>query len=242
MKAGRRYISGRAGGTVFSLNRTGEVRFERGRTVFSRDGDGLAAELTCFVSPLDGAAVQLVSLRASPDAAVELEICSFLEAGLASQAAEEAHPAFSALFVQTRRLDAHAALAARRPQKPGERWPLLLHAAGTDARAGAIRLETARGAFLGRGERLDNPAALGTPCPEGDGETGAVLDACMSLRLPLRVEAGRDGAGMVCDRGGGGGRKSAVAVGAVHGEGYGAARAGAFPDAGRGDGPVSVAG
>ena len=72
----------------------------------------------------------------------------------------------------------------------GERWPLLLHAAGTDARAGAIRLETARGAFLGRGERLDNPAALGTPCPEGDGETGAVLDACMSLRLPLRVEAG----------------------------------------------------
>lgn len=180
----------RAGGTVFSLNRTGEVRFERGRTVFSRDGDGLAAELTCFVSPLDGAAVQLVSLRASPDAAVELEICSFLEAGLASQAAEEAHPAFSALFVQTRRLDAHAALAARRPQKPGERWPLLLHAAGTDARAGAIRLETARGAFLGRGERLDNPAALGTPCPEGDGETGAVLDACMSLRLPLRVEAG----------------------------------------------------
>lgn len=48
----------RAGGKTLSINRCAEVLFRRGRAVYTLEMENLRAELTCFVSPLDGAAIQ----------------------------------------------------------------------------------------------------------------------------------------------------------------------------------------
>ncbi|MDR0929165.1 MAG: DUF3131 domain-containing protein [Oscillospiraceae bacterium] len=179
----------RHNGQVLRLNAQGETVFDRHKAISTLKADGLEAELSAFVSPLDGAAVHQVRLHASPDAAVELEVASFFEVCLSSQAADESHPAFRNLSVETARLNERAAMARRRPQKPGETNPLLLHCLGGEIE-GAVLLETSRAAFLGRGERLGAPAALEQAMPDHDGAMGAVIDPCMSLRARVRVPAG----------------------------------------------------
>ncbi|MCL1963587.1 MAG: hypothetical protein FWF69_00805, partial [Firmicutes bacterium] len=176
-------------GEVLRMQKDGDVWFDRSRATYCRTHGGLKAELICFVSPLDGAAMHLLRLRAAPGRDVEMEVASFFEVCLSTQAADESHPAFSNLSVETKRLTDTSAVAWRRPQKQAEAYPLLVHAVGADT-AAIARLETSRMAFLGRGERLDHPLALAAPYSAADGETGAVLDPCMSLRLPVMVEAG----------------------------------------------------
>lgn len=176
-------------GEVVRLNHVGKATFDRSRATYAADLGGLSAELVCFVSPLDGAAVHLVRLKASPARSVSVEAASFFEVCLSSQAADEAHPAFRSISVETKRLGPWAATAQRRVKNGEEKYPLLLHAIGME-RPGDAQLETSRMAFLGRGERLSCPAALEGPFDPEGGETGAVLDPCMSIRARIHVEAG----------------------------------------------------
>lgn len=177
------------GGETVRLNRAGDCWFDRSRATYRLESDGVEAELVCFVSPLDGAAVHLLKLRAAPDRPADVEVASFFEVCLSSQVADESHPAFRNLSVETARLGGASAVARRRPKHAGERYPLLLHALCADKEPIA-GLETSRRAFLGRGERLDAPRALAEPFDVSAGETGAVLDPCMSLRSSVHIEEG----------------------------------------------------
>lgn len=177
-------------GDVLRMGKSDGVRFDRSRAEYSLKKDGLEALLTCFVSPLDGAAIHLLQLHASPEQAVDLEAASFFEVCLSTRADDEAHPAFRNLSIETERLSDTAAIARRRPRRADQNIPLLLHAVGAE-KMGKPLLETSRARFLGRGERLSAPSALEKPIRMmKEGATGAVIDPCMSLRLGLHVEAG----------------------------------------------------
>ena len=65
----------------------------------SRNGRELRASATVWVSPEDDVELRKVVLVNRSDQVVELELISALEVTLASPAADEAHPAFSNLFV-----------------------------------------------------------------------------------------------------------------------------------------------
>lgn len=176
-------------GKLVAVNRQCSPVFDRSRAIFRHVADGLEITLTCFVSPLDGSAIHMLRLHALPDRTHRIEIASFMEVCLSTQTADESHPAFRNLSVETKRLSPEAGIAWRRSKKE-ERVPMLLHAVNGDS-IGDVSLETSRAAFLGRGTRLDAPLAMRTPMRAVDGETGAVLDPCMSLRAAVEIEAGQ---------------------------------------------------
>ena len=178
----------RAGGKTLSINRCAEVLFRRGRAVYTLEMENLRAELTCFVSPLDGAAIQLVRLRAADGATMQADVASFLDLCLAGEAEFESHPAFQRLLIQTQALGENMLAARRRPRRAGEEPVLACHLAFSDGPCRFYR-ETDRAAFLGRGGGLDAPQALARPAVQG--RTGDVLGACFSLRAQLELGEGQ---------------------------------------------------
>ena len=114
-----------------------------------------------------------------------LEVTGYLEVVLASPAAQEGHPAFSKLFVQTCYDTARQMLVAtRRPRANLEQHPAL-GLALLGARAEGY--ETDRARFLGRGRSGHRPAALTAPL---SGSLGNVLDPVLAIRTRVHVPAG----------------------------------------------------
>jgi cyclic beta-1,2-glucan synthetase len=108
---------------------------------------------------------------------------------LATAAADDAHPAFSNLFVETEFLaSAGALLATRRRRAAAEPEIWAAHLAVVEGETvGETRFETDRARFIGRGRTLRTAAAVVGDTPLGNSE-GAVLDPIFSLRVPLRLK------------------------------------------------------
>jgi len=117
----------------------------------------------------------------------EIELTSYVEVVLNPPAAQEGHPAFAKLFVQTALVGADPVLrASRRARSAHERWPVLLHALFD---APVTEFTTERLGFIGRGRSTADPLALATSEPLARVH-GNVLDPAMSLRTVLRVAPG----------------------------------------------------
>ncbi len=166
----------------------GDTRFETGQAVFHRQHGGIESSLSCYVCPLDGAAMASLSLTNTGDAPKRVMVSSFFEVALSSQTADAAHPAFRNLFIETARLGASAAQARRRPRAAGEHFPMLVHVAASDAHDLCWRVCTDRGAFLGREHGRFTPQALLSP-PDED-RVGAVVDPCMALLTEATIAPG----------------------------------------------------
>jgi cyclic beta-1,2-glucan synthetase len=118
-----------------------------------------------------------------------LDLTSYAEVCLNPRRADQAHPAFAKLFLETEFVPASGALLARRRPRGADQKPLwaihisVAHGSGT----GAPAYETDRARFLGRGRTPADPAALqaGTRL---SGTTGPVLDAIFSLRRRVRLD------------------------------------------------------
>src|SRR6059058_1180750 len=118
-----------------------------------------------------------------------IELTSYAEVVLATQAADEVHPTFSNLFVQTEFVpDSSAILCTRRARTAEEKPPWLLHLlvgqGGTD---GETSCETDRARFIGRDGNLVNPAAMKKVAPLSN-TAGSVLDPIISLRRTVTLQ------------------------------------------------------
>ncbi|MGA2793444.1 MAG: glucoamylase family protein, partial [Roseiarcus sp.] len=168
-----------------------EVTFNEDRAEFARlDGD-LATTLELLVSAEEDAEVRRVSVSNSGDRTCEIEVTSYAELVLATQAADVTHPAFSKLFIETEHLAGLGAiLATRRRRAPTEPelWAAHLAVVGGEV-VGKREFETDRARFLGRGGSIRAPAAVmgGRPL---FGATGAVLDPIFALRRRVRIAPG----------------------------------------------------
>ncbi len=147
-------------------------------------GEGLAAEVT--FSMLAGAAQERRELVLTnlTDRARVLEVTAVLEVVLNTAPAQEGHPAFSKLFVQTAfRPEAKMLVATRRPRGAGETPPALgLALEGSEV----LSFETDRVRLVGRGRSLADPVALTAPL--GD-SLGNVLDPALALRTRITLPA-----------------------------------------------------
>jgi cyclic beta-1,2-glucan synthetase len=150
---------------------------------------GIDTRMEVVVSPEEQAELRRVTLTNHTGAARELELTSYGEVVLAPPTADEAHPAFANLFVETEFAPASdALLASRRPRAPGAPRPWAVHSISVRGHAlGATQHESDRAAFVGRGRDLGDPQALHEPLGE---HTGAVLDPAMSLRRRVRIAPG----------------------------------------------------
>jgi cellobiose phosphorylase len=168
-----------------------QVAFHADRAEFRRrDGDVETCWAICVARDHD-AELRLVTLVNHGGRARELDLTSYAEVCLNHRGADQGHPAFAKLFLETEFVPGPGALLARRRPRAADEKPVwALHVTAADGPAGgAVEYETDRARFLGRGRTPANPTAL-DPGVHLSGTTGPVLDPVFSLRWRVRLEPG----------------------------------------------------
>ena len=150
---------------------------------------GIDTHLEIAVSPEDNIELRRLHLRNRSRQPRRIEITTYAEVVLAPPLADELHPAFSNLFVQTEIVAAkQALLCTRRPRSHEEVAPWMLHLlAAHDVDLTAVSYETDRSRFLGRGGSPRRPQAL-MPGALLSGSAGSVLDPIVAIRCQLLLQ------------------------------------------------------
>ena len=168
-----------------------EVDFSEDRVEISRRDGTFETKMEIVVSPEDDAEIRRITIRNVGNFAREIDVTSYAEMVLTTAAADQAHPAFSNLFVSTEFVPGiNSLLCSRRPRTPGESPLWAAHVAVADGETvGSVQYECDRARFLGRGRGIRTPMSVidGKPLTN---TAGAVLDPIVSLRYRLRLGPG----------------------------------------------------
>lgn len=179
---------------------TGEptrVEEEESVTVFSDDKaefhksvDGIKSNVECIIANDahgEGRHIELINTTGNDRI---IEVTSFCELVLNDADADQAHPVFSRMFVETEIADNGATIfAQRRKRAPNDPNIHVTHFV-TDV-SGAVReaqAETSRRIFLGQGRSMRRPAAFDRDT-HFTGSQGCVMDPIASIRCRVRIPA-----------------------------------------------------
>ncbi len=168
-----------------------QALFMADRVQFDAQGNGLSATTTVLVSPEDDTELRTVLLHNTGRSEQTVELVSCFEAVLADPRADEAHPAFSNLFVQTRWEPQWRALVlTRKPRLHGDPQMTVSHFLA-EAEADLISVDCIadRRVFAGRNQPAHRPA-LQDQLMDADGDPVNGLDPVASLRVKLRLAPG----------------------------------------------------
>jgi len=168
-----------------------DVVFSEDRAKIMQRHRSLSTALEIVVSPEDDAELRRLTVTNLEGEDREIDVTSYSEVVLASQGADEAHPAFSNLFVQTEFVPEHETLlATRRPRSADEPRVWLAHLAAVEGVTdGTLQYESDRARFLGRGRGIRTPISVVDGGPLS-GTAGTVLDPIVSLRRRVAIPAG----------------------------------------------------
>jgi len=160
------------------------VQFEPGRATFRRRHHSLHSTLEVAVAADADVELRRLTLSNHGDRVRRLSITSCAELVLGPAGADDAHPAFSKMFVRTEWDAASGLLLGTRRKRSNDEatiWAAqALRVVGT-AETAAPEVETDRMAFLGRGRTLRHAQALQAGTALGGG-TGCVLDPVFAQR------------------------------------------------------------
>jgi cyclic beta-1,2-glucan synthetase len=167
------------------------ARFMADRVQFHAHDDDLIATITVLVSPEDDTELRTVTLHNIGRTEQVLDLFSCFEAVLADPRADEVHPAFSNLFVQTR-WEPHwrALMLTRRPRLHSDPKMAVSHFLA-EAEADLISVDCIadRRVFAGRNHPAHQPALLPQPKGSDDNPING-LDPVASLHVKLRLAPG----------------------------------------------------
>jgi cellobiose phosphorylase len=153
-----------------------------------RDSDVETYYEVAVVSDAD-AEVRRVTLANRGDRPRTLEVTSYAEVALNPRRADQAHPAFAKLFLETEYHASPPALLCRRRPRAQDQQPVwALHVLASEV-PGEVEYETDRARFLGRGRSTRNPAVMDSDVALSR-TVGPVLDPVFSLRQRIRVQPG----------------------------------------------------
>ncbi|MBN8757030.1 MULTISPECIES: GH36-type glycosyl hydrolase domain-containing protein [Variovorax] len=164
------------------------ARFLADQVQFDATGPGLQVRTTVLISPEDDTELRNITLHNGGDQTRTLELLSYFEPVLSNPKADEAHPAFANLFVESRWEPAwRALLMSRKPRLHGDAVAAAAHfLASADAHVLSIDCMTDRRAFIGRNRTLADPALDAQPlAPNGQQVNGLDPIACLRVRLSL---------------------------------------------------------
>ena len=166
-----------------------KASFHADRVVLEAAWPDLRTCCTVWVSPEDDIELRRIEVWNTSAQAVDLELISMFEVVLAAARADEAHPAFTNLFVTADwRAQEHALYFARRPRLADEEGLHAVHfVAHADDQLLSVQPQTDRARWLGRGHDASHPLAHFEPAAVVDGEQVTGLDplAALSMRLHL---------------------------------------------------------
>ena len=169
---------------------TYETIFSEAKVEFRCRDHDLDTHTEIAVSPEDDIELRRITIINRSGKRRAIDVTSYAEVVLASPAADALHPAFSNLFVQTEILRRQRAiLCTRRPRSLGEYAPWMVHLMTVHgADIGEISYETDRLRFIGRGNTVANPQAMGDASALS-GSEGSVLDPIVSIRYRITLDA-----------------------------------------------------
>lgn len=165
------------------------IQFSLDRASFMRvDGD-VQTSLEICVSSEWNAEVRRLTLTNTGNEAKIMEVTTFIELALAPPIADDAHPAFSKLFIETEYAgDDECLLARRRPRQESEKPFWAAHSLIVEGRTlGPVEYETDRAAFIGRGHTVSQPQGIRSRLRES---VGSVADPAFIMRRQLRIGPG----------------------------------------------------
>jgi cyclic beta-1,2-glucan synthetase len=170
---------------------TYDVVYSEDRAKIMQQHRSLAIALEIVVAPEDDAELRRVTVTNLENRAREIDVTSYAEVVLAPQTADEAHPAFSNLFVETEFVPMQGTLlATRRPRSAVEPQIWLAHLAAVEGETvGELQYESDRARFLGRGRGIRTPISVFDGRPLSN-TAGTVLDPIVSLRHRVAIPAG----------------------------------------------------
>ena len=165
------------------------TNFMLDRAVFRRVDHGIESETEVVVAPEDDVEIRRMTLINRSLRNRRLELTSYVELALAPHSTDRQHPAFNKLFIQTEVLpEQFALLAQRRPRSSSDAPVFVAHRfAPVLAASEALRFETDRRHFVGRGRTLARP--MGALREPGNSQ-GFVLDPILSLRQSVVLGPG----------------------------------------------------
>ncbi len=168
-----------------------KATFLADRIQFDATSEDLEARTTVLISPEDDVEVRTVTLGNLSGATMTLEVISCFEAVLTDPRADEAHPAFSNLFVQTQwHAEWRALMLSRKPRLQGDPVMAVAHfLADSDANVRAIDFMADRQSFLGRNRLAGQPALRAQDRPAAASPVNG-LDPVAGLRVRVRIPAG----------------------------------------------------
>jgi cyclic beta-1,2-glucan synthetase len=165
--------------------------FHADRVCFDAHWSELQTHTTVWVSPEDDIEFRRVELRNMSDRTVDIELMSAFEVTLADPLADEAHPAFSNLFLRAQWLaEQQALMFERRPRLATERRLYAAHfVAVTDPQVVGLRIQTDRQHWLGRNHVAAQPMARfdDVSSDTGNGILDTGLDPVCALVARLRI-------------------------------------------------------
>ncbi|MDQ0027727.1 cyclic beta-1,2-glucan synthetase [Variovorax paradoxus] len=164
------------------------TRFLAEQVQFDAAGDGLQVRTTVLISPEDDTELRNITLQNTGEETRTLELVSYFEPVLSNPKADEAHPAFANLFVESRWEPAwRALLMTRKPRLHGDPAVAAVHfLASVDAHVLSVDCMTDRRAFIGRNRSLASPALDAQPlAADGTPVNGLDPIACLRVRLSI---------------------------------------------------------
>ncbi|HZI52891.1 MAG TPA: glucoamylase family protein, partial [Chitinophagaceae bacterium] len=166
-----------------------EAVFSQGRAEFRRRDFALETHTEIIVSPEDDIELRRIHITNRSRKKRFIEITSYAEIVLSNPVADELHPAFSNLFVQTEFIEhRHAIMCSRRPRSAEEHNPWMFHLMKVhDAEIQQISFETDRAEFIGRGNTINDPIAV-RQNKKLAGGVGSVLDPVVSIQYRIYIE------------------------------------------------------
>jgi cyclic beta-1,2-glucan synthetase len=169
-----------------------KVVFGEGHAEFIRRDGAVTTTMDVLVSGEADGEVRRISLTNGGRRSREIELTSYAELVLAAPAADNAHPAFAKMFVETSFLAEFAALVAtRRPRSPEEPQVWAAHFAVVEGEIAADpQYESDRARFLGRCRTVGTAAAMAGNHPLSN-TVGTVLDPIFSLRHRVTIPPGK---------------------------------------------------
>jgi cellobiose phosphorylase len=170
-----------------------EAVFAEGRAQWLRRDHGIELCTEIVVAQGDDVELRRTRMRNLSGETRRIEVTSYTEPVLALSAFDDAHPAFSKLFVQSEIVAAqNAILCTRRPREEQESTPWLVNAMVVHgAQADDTSFETSRADFIRRGNNNALPAALVERTPL-DGAAGSVLDPALVIRRVITLAPGEE--------------------------------------------------
>jgi cyclic beta-1,2-glucan synthetase len=171
-----------------------EAIFSEGRAEFRASNHNYDTHTEIAVSLEDDIELRRVRITNRSQARRKIDVASYAEVVLAPQVADDQHPAFGNLFVQSEIIHRQQAiLCTRRPRSQGEQTPWMLHLMAVHgAPIGEVSYETDRVRFIGRGNTVAEPQAMrgvdDFSTGALSGSEGSVLDPIVAIQCGVTLE------------------------------------------------------